>query len=170
MTTTHDVDGITITPISEIDRGSVVRMWAALFHAYEGAGDGGRRVASGERLDTEIQSWIDLVMPGADHFSLIVRRLGAVRGFVAVSTFIQPWLIPERSATIGAIWVEPTERLHGLGRLLVVSALEELTRRNVDLADVHAIASNHRSKPFWQSLGFKAFAVQMRYTVKSLSA
>jgi GNAT superfamily N-acetyltransferase len=155
-------DGTVTWPITQVDSAHIARMWTALFRSHETADEAGILIGSQARLGTEIQAWIDLVIHSNDHFGFVAGSRGVHRGFIAVSIHTRPWLNPEQGGTIGAIWVEPTERRRGVGRLLVDSALAELAARNVDTADVHAIVSARGSGPFWESLGFVGFAIQMR--------
>jgi GNAT superfamily N-acetyltransferase len=155
-------DGTITWPIAQADSAHVARMWTALFRSHETAEGAGILIGSQARLGTEIQAWIDLVIQSTDHFGFVAGSRGVHRGFIAVSIHTHPWLNPAEGGTIGAIWVEPTQRRRGVGRLLVESALAELAVRNVDTADVHAMVFTPGSRPFWQSLGFVSFAIQMR--------
>jgi ribosomal protein S18 acetylase RimI-like enzyme len=155
-------DGTITWAIAQADRDHIARMWTALFRSHETAEGAGILIGSPARLGTEIEAWIELVIQSTDHFGFVAGSRGVRRGFIAVSIHTYPWLNPEQGGTIGAIWVEPTQRRRGVGRLLVESALAELAVRNVDTVDVHAMVSARGSEPFWQSFGFVGFAIQMR--------
>ena len=155
-------NGTVTWPIAQADSAHIARMWGALFRSHEASEGTGIVIGSPARLGTEIQAWIDLVIKGADHFGFSAGSRGVHRGFIAVSIHTYPWLNPEQGGTIGAIWVEPSERRRGVGRLLVESALTELLARNIDTVDVHAMISAPGSGQFWHSLGFVGFAIQMR--------
>jgi ribosomal protein S18 acetylase RimI-like enzyme len=155
-------NGTVTWPIAQADSAHIARMWAALFRSHETAEGAGILIGSPARLGTEIQAWIDLVIQGTDHFGFVAGSRGVHRGFIAASIHTYPWLNPEQGGTIGAIWVEPTERRRGVGRMLVESVLAELAARNIDTVDVHAMVSAPVPGSFWHSLGFLGFAIQMR--------
>lgn len=155
-----------VRPLVEADRDDVARMWASLHRLH---GSSGFAVGSARRLGTEIHCWIDLLVAGGDHFGFVAEAGGARAGFVAASVQVHPWLRPEQSGTIGAIWVEPAARRARVGRLLAAAALAELAARDVDIATVNAIVTVPSAHAFWRALGFSESAVQLRRETGTLS-
>ncbi len=158
------LDGVFIVRVSEEDRRAVERMWSELFHVHATTRSDEWLLGSQTHLLSAIQTWVETLIQSPSHVGFIAKLASTHIGFVAVSFREHPWLHAKRSGNIDAIWVEKEARRIGLGRRLVGSVMHEMRSRKVDLLNVHAIQSQPAAQPFWQSLGFFEFAVQMRFS------
>jgi GNAT superfamily N-acetyltransferase len=150
------------------DRADVIRMWLALFAAQQADGGLGGHVAVTGRLESEIGRWTDLLIKEEEHFGLVVARGEERLGFVAVTLRRCPWLTPSRSATIGALWVEPHVRRCGTGQQLVAGASVRLLKRGIDIIHLHALPLPHAAAQFWGRMGFASVTVLMQRQVNAI--
>jgi [ribosomal protein S18]-alanine N-acetyltransferase len=85
----------------------------------------------------------------------------AVVGFVLVRRGLR-WLGSRRGG-ITSIAVAPAHRRRGLGRLLMVAALDYLRSQHMTVADLEVNAVNRAAQSLYESLGFRRCRVLPNY-------
>jgi ribosomal protein S18 acetylase RimI-like enzyme len=74
-------------------------------------------------------------------------------------------LKPLTYAVIEGCFVAPSFRRKGVGKKLVLHALERLRSSGIQRVELGVLANNANAQPFWQQLGFETFRLLMhRYT------
>ena len=89
--------------------------------------------------------------------AFVAELNGQVVGFLSGGIEAnQPGRLPDRHATIGYMYVEPSARRMGAGRLLF-EAIAEWAAGHDDVAHLEMVvpASDLEASPFWQQLGFR---------------
>ena len=83
------------------------------------------------------------------------RLVGFVSGGLEVN---QPDRLPERFATIGYLFVEPSARRQGIAGQLVAAMVEwARTRPDVSHMEMSVLAADAEAAAFWRSVGFSPF-------------
>jgi ribosomal protein S18 acetylase RimI-like enzyme len=147
-----------------------MRMWLALFAAVQDAGGLGSQTTVPGPLADEVGRWVDLLIAGGERLGLVAAQGDDCLGFIAVTLHHRPWLRPPRSASIGALWVEPWARRQRVGSYLVASTRAKLAKRGIDTFELHALPSPNVSGEFWSGLGFTGLSVLMQTGPRSVPA
>ncbi|MGE5597447.1 MAG: GNAT family N-acetyltransferase [Hyphomicrobiales bacterium] len=91
--------------------------------------------------------------------AFIAEDAGEVVGFITGAIEQnQPDRLPERHATIGYLYVEPTRRREGIGRALIDAAREWAAKQEgVSHIEMTVLAQDIDAARFWQAVGFTPF-------------
>ena len=97
----------------------------------------------------------------SDNVIVLVADVGGqVVGFIRVELRSRIFYKPTLKAVITEIYVKPSYRRRGVGRLLVEAAAEEARKRGASLIAAEFPLANVMAKTFYEKLGFKELQVE----------
>lgn len=102
---------------------------------------------------------IDAMVTRPGSATFIAEDRGALVGFIrGLIELNQPDRLPERHATVGYLYVAPTHRRTGLGRVLFDAVTDwARTHEGIEHIEMSVLASDPEAEAFWRSLGFTPF-------------
>jgi GNAT superfamily N-acetyltransferase len=109
--------------------------------------------------ETEFTAGLRETLSRSNAATLLAEDDGVFAGFVSAGIEAnQPDRLPERHATIGYLYVEPSQRRRGVGRALFAAVAEwARTCDGVSHVEMPVLAVDDQASAFWRSLGFAPF-------------
>lgn len=153
-------DRHTIRPATMADHAAIVEICIPLQEAHAAA-EPRRYRAGGIPLPRE---YIRQVLDDPDAGILVTERAGTVTGFVIVKITESPAIdivMQRRYAYIDTIAVSPDWHGHGIGRILMESAIAWARARAVSEVELTVGAFNADAIAFYERLGFRIYTHRM---------
>ena len=144
---------------SETDPLSAIRVTAKQ-HAWEM-----RRLRQQWMVDQRYLSYVATIETKAEDGS----TTESVVGYIAAVIQNQARLYEvEALADIGELWVLPEHRGRGIGTTLAEYLFEDINNHGIDWITVHLVGNPDGVAEFFQKIGFKTCAVEMRCRLSEL--
>lgn len=148
---------VVIRPASIKDAAAVYGAWQALRAHYANVDS---RIQNVPVTEQEFASGLDEMLNRPGAVALLAEDGRRVVGFVSGGIERnQPDRLPERHATIGYLFVEPSARRRGVGRQLFEAVCTWAARQDgaVSHLEMPVLSADAESTAFWKSLGFSPF-------------
>ncbi|WP_161878031.1 GNAT family N-acetyltransferase [Alkalibacterium sp. MB6] len=112
-----------------------------------------------EEKQTTVEKYRQRFMEPENSFTLGAFEESELVGVVALVR--KQYLKQRHRATILAMYVKPEKRGTGLGKKLLLSAIEKaISLNDIEQINLSVIAQNESAKQLYQSLGFEVFGIE----------
>jgi GNAT superfamily N-acetyltransferase len=105
------------------------------------------------------QMWLDSFVPTLGLYSNIILLMDSAKngcvGFIALRLKAYPkYLNAQTRGQISEMFVDPTFRTQGAGRMLVMEAQKWFLEKNIRHIELNTVAGNVIGEAFWKKMGF----------------
>lgn len=152
---------ITIRPATRADVPTLGRLGALLVRTHHDF-DAQRFIAATARTEQGYGSFLGTQLDGEDHFVLVAERGGEVVGY-AYAGLEGPDYMSLRGPA-GALYdivVDPAQRGHGVGRLLLDATIAALTERGAPRVLLSTAERNEPAQRLFARAGFRRTMIEM---------
>jgi ribosomal protein S18 acetylase RimI-like enzyme len=160
----HDMPTPAIRRLAATELDLIEPLWNALREHHSSVtpdlGEPRPRADSWQRRRGQYEGWLAT----SDAFVLLAEREGTPVGYamVQVRQGSSTWPISERAGEIETLSVLPEERNRGTGSALLQEVRRQLGERDITELSLHVMHTNDEALRFYESHGFKPFAVWVR--------
>jgi ribosomal protein S18 acetylase RimI-like enzyme len=149
-----------IRPATAIDLPRVAELAGALVrmhHAVDPA-----RFFLPERVEEGYAWWFEREIEREDAFVIVAEMDGAIVGYAYGTREERDWnALLDEHGYIHDVFVAPEARRGGVGRRLMLAAIDELTRRGAPRIVLTTMVSNEAAQRLFAACGFRATMIEM---------
>lgn len=154
------MDDLIIRPARRDELAAVSRLAGELLRMHHAFDE--RRFILPEQVEQGYASWFSRELGRAEVVLLVAVRGEAVVGYTYGRLEGRDWnQLLDPHGALHDLWVEPTERRHGVARRLVEAALAALADKGAPRVVLHTAARNPAATAFFEKLGFRRTMIEM---------
>lgn len=142
------------------DGPGLYRAWQSMRKHYAGTDS---RIIPAPVSEREFLTGLDETLTRPTSAAFVAEDKARVVGFVTAGIEQNlPDRLPERHATVGYFFVEPSHRRSGVGKQLYEAVAEWAEKQEgVGHIEMTVLAADAQAEPFWRGLGFTPFITRL---------